>query len=93
MPRGKITTGPCVQTGAELLTTDQPDYAPADTVHVTGGGFGLTRDVHLQITRPEVVVATADVATEFEGSLGFDYVLPPQPSVIGMCQIDAVDGG
>src|SRR5215211_293331 len=45
-------TGTCAQTGMEAVATDQADYPPGATVHVTGSGYSPTCDVDVRITRP-----------------------------------------
>jgi VCBS repeat-containing protein len=93
-PAASAGTGvPCSPTGLELLATDQADYAPGSTVHVTGSGFSVACDVVLAITRPDGVVESADISTDVGGSFAYDYLLPPPPGVIGEYSIDALGIG
>ena len=79
---------PCPQTGMETVATDAPDYPPGSTVHITGTGYAPGCDATVQISRPDSVVESFTASTDFEGSLAYDYLLPPPPGVIGDYGLD-----
>ena len=66
----------CPQTGMETVATDELDYAPGATVHVTGMGYAPVCDVTVQISRPDRVVESFTATTDFVGNLEHDYLLP-----------------
>ena len=79
---------PCPQTGMETVATDELDYAPGSTVHVTGTGYAPACDATVQISRPDTVVESFTATTDFAGNLEYDYLLPPPPGVIGEYGLD-----
>ena len=72
----------------ETVATDELDYAPGSTVHVTGMGYAPACDVDVQISRPDSVVESFTATTDFAGNLEYDYLLPPPPGVIGEYGLD-----
>ena len=74
----------CSPTGAETVATDQPDYSPGETAHITGSGYASLCDVTVRVTRPDESVVTGDgsgtpgsdiVSTDDEGNFAYDYIL------------------
>ncbi|HEX5589715.1 MAG TPA: hypothetical protein VFX65_05455, partial [Candidatus Limnocylindrales bacterium] len=74
----------CAATGSELVTTDKFDYAPEETVVITGTGFAADCDVVVRVTRPDGSIVTGDgtfvwgsdtVSTDALGGLVYDYIL------------------
>lgn len=74
----------CSPTGAETVVTDQADYAPEETVHITGAGYAASCSVTVRITRPDGSVVVGDgsfapgsdvVTTSPAGDLAYDYIL------------------
>lgn len=51
----------CAVEGTGSVATDKSEYAPKSTVHVTGGGYALSCDLQVEVTRPDGSVDTADV--------------------------------
>jgi hypothetical protein len=75
---------PCSPTGTEHVTTDKPDYAPEETVHMTGSGFAPSCVVRIEVTRPDGSVVKGDgsftpgtdaVTTSATGTFAYDYRL------------------
>ncbi len=72
-----------VATGTPSITTNQDDYAPTDTVHISGEGFGAnTQLTQLQVTRPDGIDSCPVdgrcgtlPTTDGSGSFSFDYAL------------------
>ena len=79
--------GPCAATGLETVATDKADYAPNETVHITGTGYSTDCDVTIKVTRPNGSVVTGDgsfgpwptpydtVATAPDGTFAYHYIL------------------
>ncbi len=76
--------GTCAPTGQETIQTDMPDYAPEETVHMSGTGYAPSCDVVVQVTRPNGSVVKGDgsfepgsdtVTTDADGNLTYDYIL------------------
>ncbi len=74
----------CSPTGAETVVTDQADYAPEETVHITGGSYAASCEVTVRVTRPDgsIVVGNGSfapgsdvVTTSPAGDLTYDYIL------------------
>jgi hypothetical protein len=87
-PTASAGTGvSCAATGFEQLATDQADYAPGSTVHLSGAGFAGNCDVVVEVTRPDGVVETGEASTDFAGNLAYDYVLPSAPAIVGVYQV------
>jgi len=86
---GSAATGvPCPKTGVETLATDQVEYPPGDTVHLTGAGFGVMCDLTIAITRPDGIVVPGEATTDFSGNFAWDYILPEFPGVRGVYGVD-----
>jgi len=76
----------CTVTGGYSICTDQADYTPSSTVHISGSGFS-PGNLLVKVTRPDGSVVTGDgsfgnwptaydyVAADSEGKFQFDYVL------------------
>src|SRR3972149_674698 len=74
----------CTQTGAETVMTDKEDYAPEETVHVTGTGYAASCQVTVRVTRPDGSIVKGDgsfvsgsdsVTISPTGDLAYDYIL------------------
>ena len=50
----------CVALGTEQVATDRADYAPGETVHVTGSGYAASCIVRVEVTRPDGSVVKGD---------------------------------
>ena len=90
------TSPACVQTGNETIATDQADYSPEQTVHMTGAGYAASCDVVVKVTRPNGSVVVGDgsfqpgsdtVTTGTDGSLTYDYILN---GVLGEYRVEAL---
>jgi Bacterial Ig domain/Bacterial cadherin-like domain len=64
----------CATSGA--ISTDKSSYAPGETVHITGAGFGPSCDVSLRITLPDGSTSTDGAGTDADGDLTYDYAIP-----------------
>jgi hypothetical protein len=76
--------GECAPQGTESIATDKADYAPAETVHMTGAGYAPSCLVKVEVIRPDGSVVKGDgsfepgadeVRTTARGALAYDYVL------------------
>ena len=47
-----LAASPAQAAGTPTLTTDQTDYAPEQTVHVSGTGFDPSADYAIPVMRP-----------------------------------------
>jgi uncharacterized protein YbdZ (MbtH family) len=77
----------CADTGDYTVCTDQADYDPGATVHVSGSGFVAGSSLTMKVTRPDGSVVTGDgsfaawptaydaVIVGDDGTLRYDYVL------------------
>jgi hypothetical protein len=74
----------CVATGRETIATDKFDYAPEETVSVTGTGYAASCEVVVRVTRPDGSIVVGDgsfaagsdtIATTAAGNLAYDYML------------------
>jgi hypothetical protein len=92
----------CSQTGIETIASDQPEYAPGSTVHITGTGYAPGCDVVVKVTRPDGSVVKGDgsfepgsdtVTTGLLGELSYDYQLQSMPAVPGVYAVDALGMG
>jgi Domain of unknown function (DUF5979) len=79
-------TGPtdCERRGTESVATDKDDYAPGETVHMSGAGYAPSCLVKIKVVRPDGSVVKGDgsftpgvdqVRTTARGRLAYDYVL------------------
>ena len=77
-------TPACAATGVETVATDKGDYAPEETVHITGGGYASSCSVVVRVTRPDGSIVVGDgsftpgsdsVTTSAGGDLAYDYQL------------------
>jgi Domain of unknown function (DUF5979) len=74
----------CGRRGTESIATDEADYAPGETVHMTGRGYAPSCLVKVKVIRPDGSVVKGDgsftpgvdqVRTTARGRLAYDYVL------------------
>jgi hypothetical protein len=74
----------CAPLGSETVATDKADYAPGETVHMTGAGYAPACTVRVEVTRPDGSVVRGDgtfepgvdeVITAADGTLAYDYQL------------------
>jgi Domain of unknown function (DUF5979) len=89
----------CTRLGTETIATDQPDYPPGATVHMTGAGYAPSCLVRVEVTRPDGSVVKGDgsfapgvdeVLTSTAGTLVYDYVLN---GIEGMYQVRVLGAG
>jgi hypothetical protein len=83
------------------ICTDKDDYAPEETVHITGGGFAAGTSLTIKVTRPDGSAVTGDgsfapwptdydtVVVDTAGGFQFDYVLD---GITGKYLVEALDG-
>lgn len=81
--------------------TDKADYAPGETVRISGSGFAPTADLRLRVTRPDGSTVTGDgsfdpwptayddVVADADGRIAYDYVLD---GIEGEYLVDVLDG-
>ncbi len=76
------------------VTTDKPDYAPSETVVITGAGFGPGDVLDVVVTRPDGSIVIGDgsftegwdtVTTIWDGSFTYNYILN---GVLGTYHVD-----
>jgi hypothetical protein len=86
----------CAPTGNETIATDKADYAPEETVHMTGAGYSASCDVIVKVTRPNGSVVVGDgsfqpgsdtATTGADGSLAYDYILN---GVLGLYTVEVL---
>jgi len=90
----------CTATGNYAVCTDQADYSPELTVHITGTGFDSMSQLMVKITRPDGSIVTGDgtfggwpssydsVQADIAGNFNFDYVLD---GILGTYSIEILD--
>jgi hypothetical protein len=90
----------CTTTGSYAVCTDQADYSPELTVHISGSGFDSMSQLMVKITRPDGSVVTGDgtfggwpalydsVQTDVAGNFNYDYVLD---GILGTYSIEILD--
>src|SRR3990170_3267058 len=76
-------------TGNEQIWTDKPDYAPGETVTISGSGFESILPVTIKITAPDTSVFTDDTTTEADGTLEYLYTL--DPGMLGTYYVEAME--
>jgi len=86
-PVAADSSGFCTVDGEYEICTDKDDYAPGETVHISGSGFAAGTGLSVKVTRPDGSVVTGDgsfapwptaydtVITNTEGGFRYDYVL------------------
>ena len=97
-----VVAGPIVAAqGGPAISTDKAVYAPGETVHISGSGFGPGASLTIRVTRPDGSVVSGDgslapwptaydtVVADAEGSLQLNYVLA---GMDGAYVVEAVDG-
>lgn len=57
------------------VSTDKPDYAPGETVKITGENFPANTTLIIKVTRPDGIEETGEVISDGEGKIGYDYQL------------------
>lgn len=89
----------CTTTGSYQVCTDQADYSPTQTVHISGFGFAPDSSYLIKVTRPDGTVVTGDgtftlgydsVTTDSNGNFQYDYILD---GVLGNYTIEVLDSG
>jgi hypothetical protein len=87
--------------GNPSIWTDKADYAPEETVHVSGSGFDHDTSLTIKVTRPDGSVVTGDgsfvawptaydsVVVNTEGGFRYNYVLD---GIEGKYLVEAIDG-
>ena len=70
--------------GVASVMTDKPDYAPDETVTITGEGFAADSSVALSIEWPDEYLFTANPTTDPAGAFSFLYPLTSGPSGMGI---------
>jgi hypothetical protein len=82
-----VLTADPASAGAATLTTDKPDYAPGEVVHISGSWFEPNTTYALPVKRPDGSVVVIDSITHTErpgwdvvtsdaaGNLAYDYQL------------------
>src|SRR3989344_303695 len=70
--------------GVASVMTDKPDYAPDETVTITGEGFAADYSVALSIEWPDEYLFTANPTTDPAGAFSFLYPLTSGPSGMGI---------
>ncbi|MFH1443516.1 MAG: hypothetical protein ABIG96_05765, partial [Candidatus Micrarchaeota archaeon] len=66
-----------------IVMTDKPDYAPDETVAITGSGFSPDAALDLSIEWPDEYLFTANPTTDPFGSFLFAYPLTSGPDGMG----------
>ena len=83
-PPEAVTACAAAGSGSGTMATDKADYAPGETVHMTGGGYAPECTVRIEVTRPDGSVVKGDgsfepgvdeVTTTAGGTLTYDYIL------------------
>ena len=82
-----ITTPFYTKTGNYTVYTDKDDYAPGETVPMSGEGFVPYAKLHIKVTRPDGSIVSGDgtfepwpkdydtINTNWKGKFTFDYIL------------------
>ena len=75
--------------GSAVIWTDKPDYAPWETVTISGSGFNPNTNIVLTITRPDLVVDTRSTTSDPSGNFVYYHVLD---GIVGTYVVTATDG-
>ena len=75
----------CLALGTESIASDQPHYAIAEPVQLSGHGFAPSCDVSVYLYAPDGSVRTDLVVTDASGNLA--YAIPPSV-ITGQYQVD-----
>jgi len=104
MASGMVISGignHCTTTGDYIVCTDKRDYAPGETVHISGGGFAAGVELTIKVIRPDSSVVTGDgsfvpwpnpydtVTTDDWGNFEYAYVLD---GIDGEYLVQVLDG-
>ena len=93
-PNASASTGvPCLQTGLETVSTDEPSYPAGSIVHITGTGYAVACDIDVRVTDPAGAPLSETVTTDIAGNFFYDYTIPGPPYVTGTYQVDTLGGG
>jgi len=83
---------------AASVWTDKDDYAPKETVIISGSGFDANIDLLVRVTRPDGSVITGDgsgtpgsdvVVTDGAGGFTYNYILD---GILGLYTVDVLQG-
>lgn len=86
------------QTAPPSVWTDKEDYAPGETVMISGSGFPANTDLVVRVTRPDGSVITGDgsgtpgsdtVTTDGDGNFTYNYILD---GIVGTYLVEVLDG-
>jgi hypothetical protein len=72
---------------AAVISTDKDDYAPEETVQISGIGFSGV--VQIDVTRPDANVESGTATAASDGSFVYSYVLD---GIVGTYLVEASDG-
>jgi exosome complex RNA-binding protein Csl4 len=72
---------------AAVISTDKDDYAPEETVQISGTGFSGV--VQIDVTRPDANVESGTATAASDGSFVYSYVLD---GIVGTYLVEASDG-
>ncbi|NIM52776.1 MAG: hypothetical protein GTO22_26615, partial [Gemmatimonadales bacterium] len=81
---------------APTVTTDKVEYAPGETVTVTGAGFAGATNYDVPVVRPDSSIVTGDgtstpgwdtVQTNGQGNFNYSYLLPDDPPLYGEYEV------
>jgi hypothetical protein len=79
-----LAAGPANAAGAPTLTTDKLDYAPEETVQVSGSGFDANQEYAIPVKRPDGSIVHGDgsfssgwdlTTSDAGGNLSYSYQL------------------
>jgi hypothetical protein len=83
-PADRASATDCAPLGSETVATDKADYAPGETVHMTGTGYSPDCTVRVEVTRPDGSIVRGDgsfepgvddVTTAADGTFAYAYQL------------------
>jgi len=92
----------CTTTGSYQVCTDQADYSPTMTIHISGFNFAADSAYLIKVTRPDGSVVTGDgsfgpwptaydyTVADSNGNFVFDYVLD---GILGNYTVEVLDSG
>jgi hypothetical protein len=78
-----------VMADGATISTDKPDYAPEETVVISGSGFLANIEVSVSVERPDGTVETVVATTDDTGSFTCGYLLD---GITGTYVVTANDG-
>jgi len=71
------------------IWTDKPDYAPEETVYISGSGFMLNSTITISVTRPDSHEDVWSVPSDAAGNFETTYQLD---GITGTYNVTATDG-